>query len=86
MSFFEPLPPPSAYEPPEPRPCEVWEPPDFTLPGTVAHQFLLLRTATAAVSVGSFLAYPHGFRFTVHVRLRPARDVRGVRDGEPGRS
>ncbi|MFC1432360.1 hypothetical protein ACEZDB_17060 [Streptacidiphilus sp. N1-3] len=72
MEFFEPLPPESEFEPSPRRAREPWEQPDFVLPGTVAQHILLLRTDTAAVSLGSIRAYPTGFEFTVHARRRPS--------------
>ena len=45
--------------------------PDAVIPGSAPAELLLLvRTHEVAVAVGSVRAYPNGFEFTVHVRLR----------------
>lgn len=68
MSFFDSIPQP----PPEPeqwhRPS--WLRPDTVIPASVRAELLLFRTDQVAVSVGSVRAYPNGFEFTVHTRLR----------------
>jgi len=46
-------------------------------PRLVPAELVLVRTEAVAVAVGSLRAYPNGFEFTVHVRLR--------REGEPFR-
>lgn len=40
------------------------------IPGSVPADLLLARTDQVAVAVGSVRAYPNGFEFTVHVRMR----------------
>jgi hypothetical protein len=44
--------------------------PDAVLPGSAPAGLLLARTDEVAVAVGSVRAYPNGFEFSVHVRLR----------------
>ncbi|HEX6934147.1 MAG TPA: hypothetical protein VF162_18540 [Streptosporangiaceae bacterium] len=69
MSFFDSIP---QLPPPGPeqwrRPS--WVRPDTVIPASVPAELLLFRTDQAAVSVGSVRAYPNGFEFTVHTRLR----------------
>jgi hypothetical protein len=78
MSFFDSIPQPSP--PPEPvrRPRPGWTQPDAVIPGSVPGELVLIRTEQAAVAVGSVRAYPNGFEFTLHVR------VRGNDETEPG--
>jgi hypothetical protein len=68
MSFFESIPRP----PPEPAEFErpAWERSDAVIPGSVPGEALIARTGRAAVALGSIRAYPNGFEFTLHVRLR----------------
>jgi hypothetical protein len=40
------------------------------IPGMAPAGLFLIRTDQAAVAVGDMRAYPNGFEFTVHVRLR----------------
>ena len=69
MSFFESVP-----QPPPPEPVVTrrpgWVRPDTVIPGGVPAELLLVRTDAVAVAVGGVRAYPNGFEFTVHVRLR----------------
>jgi hypothetical protein len=44
--------------------------PDTVVPGSVPAELLLVRTDQVAVAVGSVCAYPNGFEFTIHARLR----------------
>jgi len=44
-------------------------PSEDSLPGVVAEEVLLGKSASAAVAVGRFLGYPTGFGFTLLVRL-----------------
>lgn len=44
--------------------------PDGVIPGSVPAGLLLIRTAKVAVAVGGVRAYPNGFEFAVHARLR----------------
>jgi hypothetical protein len=69
MSFFDSIPQPP---PPEPvrRPRQAWMQPDEVIPGTVPAEVLLIRAERVAVAIGSVRAYPNGFEFTVHVRVR----------------
>jgi hypothetical protein len=45
--------------------------PETVIPGSVPAELLLVRAEAVAVAVGSLRAYPNGFEFTLHVRLRP---------------
>jgi hypothetical protein len=47
------------------------------MPGSVPGELMLVRTGQAALTIGSIRAYPNGFEFTAHVR------VRGVNEDEP---
>jgi hypothetical protein len=69
MSFFESIPQPPPAEP-EQRRRPAWVRPDTVIPGSVPGELLLFRTDEVAVAVGSIRAYPNGFEFTVHARLR----------------
>ena len=40
------------------------------IPGLVPVEMVLARTGEAAVAIGGIRAYPNGFEFTVHARLR----------------
>jgi hypothetical protein len=75
MSFFESIPQPP---PPEPvrRRRPVWMRSDAVIPGLVPAELVLVRTGQVAVAIGGVRAYPNGFEFTVHARLR--------REDEPG--
>jgi hypothetical protein len=70
MSFFESIPQP----PPPPEPVQqrrpAWIRSDVVIPGSVPAEVVLVRTERVAVAVGSIRAYPNGFEFTVHIRLR----------------
>jgi hypothetical protein len=50
--------------------------PDAVIPGLVPVELVLVRTDQVAVAIGGVHAYPNGFEFTVHARLR--------REEEPG--
>ena len=69
MSFFESIPerPPP---PPEGSGRPAWLRPDAVIPGSAPAGLLLVRTDEVAVAVGNARAYPNGFQFAVHVRLR----------------
>jgi hypothetical protein len=69
MSFFESIPQPP---PPEPvrRHRPVWMRSDAVIPGLVPAELVLVRTGQVAVAIGGVHAYPNGFEFTVHARLR----------------
>lgn len=43
---------------------------DAVIPGLVPWEVMLVRTGQVAVAVGGVHAYPNGFEFTVHARLR----------------
>jgi hypothetical protein len=69
MSFFDSL--PARAPTPAPRPRRpAWARSDAVIPGSVAGEVIVARTGEAAVAVGSLRAYPNGFEFTVHIRLR----------------
>lgn len=74
MSFFDSIPQPPP--PPEPvlRARPAWMQPDEVIPGSVPGEVMLIRTAQAAVAIGSIRAYPNGFEFTAHVRVRAGDD------------
>jgi hypothetical protein len=44
--------------------------PDEVIPGSVTGEVMLIRTGQVAVAIGSIRAYPNGFEFTAHVRMR----------------
>jgi hypothetical protein len=69
MSFFDSFPQPPPPEPARHRP-PAWARPETVIPGSVAAGALLIRTEDVAVAAASVRAYPNGFEFTVHVRLR----------------
>ncbi len=77
MSFFDSVP-----EQPPPLPEEsgraAWMRPDAVIPGSTAVDLPLVRTDEVAVAVSSVRAYPNGFEFTVHVRLRQDQLVWGA--------
>ena len=77
MSFFDSIPQPPP--PPEPvrRARPAWMQPDEVIPGSVPGEVMLIRTGQVAVTIGSVRAYPNGFEFTAHVR------VRGEDENEP---
>ena len=80
MSFFDSIPQPPA--PPEPvrRRRPVWMRSDVVIPGSVPAEVVLAHTGQVAVAIGSVRAYPNGFEFTLHTRLR------GEDESGPGRS
>ena len=43
---------------------------DAVIPTSVPAEVVLIRTEQVAVAVGSVRAYPNGFEFTLHIRLR----------------
>lgn len=75
MSFFDSIPQPP---PPEPvrRPHPAWMQPDAVIPGSAPGELLLIRTRDVAVAIGSIHAYPNGFEFTAHVRMRGSAENR----------
>jgi hypothetical protein len=44
--------------------------PDEVIPRSVLGEVMLIRTGQVAVAIGSVRAYPNGFEFTAHVRMR----------------
>jgi hypothetical protein len=73
MSFFESIPQPP---PPEParRHRPMWMRSDAVIPGLVPAELVLVRTERVAVAIGGVHAYPNGFEFTVHARLRREKE------------
>lgn len=70
MRFFEPPAPPP---PPEPSPQPDWvAPPAGVVPGLAPVEFLLARSAEAAVAISGAWAYPTGVELRVTVLLRTA--------------
>ena len=55
---------------------------DAVIPGSVPGEVVLVRTDQVAVAVGSVRAYPNGFEFTLHTRLR-REDEAGPIVGDP---
>jgi hypothetical protein len=43
---------------------------DAVIPASVPAEVVLIRAEQVAVAAGSVRAYPNGFEFTVHIRLR----------------
>jgi hypothetical protein len=87
MSFFDSVPQPP---PPERvrRRRPVWMRSDAVIPGSVPGEVVLVRTGQVAVAIGSVRAYPNGFEFTLHTRLRTEDETGLVRAGPmepPGR-
>ena len=77
MSFFDSVPaPPPAPSRRLPRPA--WQRSDAVIPGSVPAELILVRTDEVAIAVGSVRAYPNGFAFTVHVRLRREDETSGL--------
>jgi hypothetical protein len=68
VSFFDSvpeLPSPSAW-----YGNPAWLRPDGVMPGVAPAALSLIRTDEVAVAVSSVRAYPNGFEFTVHARVR----------------
>lgn len=69
MSFFESIP-----EPPPPSSewhgHPVWLRPNGVIPGVAPAALSLIRTEEVAVAISGLRAYPNGFEFTVHARVR----------------
>jgi hypothetical protein len=78
MSFFDSIPVPPSKPPQRPR-RPAWARPDAVIPGSVPAELILARTEEAAIAVGSIRAYPNGFEFTVHVRLRRGDETTALR-------
>jgi len=76
VSFFESTPerPPPEFEGPG---NPAWARPDGVIPGSVPAGLVLICNNEAAVAAGSVAAYPNGFKFTVHARLRREQFVWG---------
>jgi hypothetical protein len=72
MKFFAPPPPPPGriHEPVAEVRHPWLGPPETTLAGVVPIEFVLARTDDTVIAVSGVRAYPTGFVFTVHVRLR----------------
>jgi hypothetical protein len=68
MSFFAPIPePPSPFEG---AGLAARMRPDGVICGSAQADLLLISTDKVAVAVSTVRAYPNGFEFTVHARLR----------------
>jgi hypothetical protein len=78
VSFFDSIPQAPRQQPRRP----FWARSDAVIPGSVAAEVVLIRTEQVAVAVGSVRAYPNGFQFTLHGRLRHPDEAagRGVAD------
>jgi hypothetical protein len=76
MSFFDSL-PALAATPPRRARRPAWARSDAVIPGAVAGEVIVARTEQAAVAAGSIRAYPNGFEFMVHIRLRYEDDTSG---------
>src|SRR6185437_7289344 len=59
-----------------PRPA--WVQPDEVIPASVPGELMLIRTEQVAVAVSGIRAYPNGFAFTAHVRMRGQDDNESV--------
>lgn len=70
MSFFDSIPQPPPPAEPARRPRPAWRQPDAVIPGSVPGEVVVARTGQVAVAIGSVRAYPNGFEFTAHVRMR----------------
>src|SRR5271169_1401058 len=83
MSFFESIPQP----PPPPEPVRqrrpAWMRPDTVIPASVPAEVVLIRAEQVAVAVGSVRAYPNGFEFTLHIRLRREAESSGPGYSDP---
>jgi hypothetical protein len=77
MNFFESFPVPDSA-PPARLPRPAWARADAVIPGSVPAELIVARTEEAAIAVGSVRAYPNGFEFTAHVRLRREPETGGV--------
>lgn len=68
MSFFESIP-----EPPPPSEWHghpAWLRPNGVIPGVAPAGLSLIRTDEVAVAISGLRAYPNGFEFTLHARVR----------------
>jgi hypothetical protein len=68
VSFFESIP-----EPPPPsewRGHPAWLRPNGVIPGAASAGLSLIRTDEVAVAISGLRAYPNGFEFTLHARVR----------------
>jgi hypothetical protein len=80
MGFFESIPPPPPPEPAQ-RQRPVWMRSDAVIPGLVPAEVTIVRTEQVAVAIGGIHAYPNGFEFTVHARVRHEDDPEPRRGG-----
>lgn len=71
MDFFESFPdPPPPPEPPPAPPRPVWLKPVAAVPAVVAENAIIVRDERLAIYVGGLSAYPNGFEFSLHIRVR----------------
>src|SRR4029453_7941109 len=72
MSFFQPPAPPEGpwFQPVAVSPPTWDSPPGNVLPGVVPLVVVVARTDRTVVAVSGLRAYPTGFGFTLHLRLR----------------
>jgi hypothetical protein len=77
MSFFDSLPARAPAPPPRRARRPAWARSDAVIPGSVAGEVIVARTDQAAVAAGSIRAYPNGFEFMVHIRLRYEDETSG---------
>lgn len=76
MNFFENFPePPPPPEPPPAPPRPVWMKPVAALPSVMAENAIIVRDDRLAISIGGLSAYPNGFEFSIHIRLREPEDM-----------
>lgn len=69
MGFFESTPEP-APSPSDWHGHPAWLRPDGVIPGVAPAALSLIRTDEVAVAISGLRAYPNGFEFTVHARVR----------------
>jgi hypothetical protein len=83
MSFFDSLPQPPPPEPVRSPSRPPWMRSETVIPGSVPAEVIVVRTEQVAVAVGSVRAYPNGFEFTVHVRMRREDETAWPGAGDP---
>jgi hypothetical protein len=76
MNFFESFPdPPPPPEPPPAPPRPTWLKPVATLPAAMAENAIIIRDERLAIAVGGLSAYPNGFEFSIHIRVRDRENL-----------